>query len=167
MKEIRENPALARKRYDEVSGNIRIKDSTGKDMRWVESVVKHSKPDVLILDMGDKFADQTSERTDITLKAAAIHARNIAKQYNCAVLWMSQLSAIAEGKVNLDQSMMEGSKTGKAAEADLMLLIAKDRDIEGEGVNTERHINFAKNKLNGFDGRVLCMLDGERATYRA
>ena len=167
MKEIRENPALARKRYDEVSSNIRIKDSTGKDMRWVESVVKHSKPDVLILDMGDKFADQTSERTDITLKAAAIHARNIAKQYNCAVLWMSQLSAIAEGKVNLDQSMMEGSKTGKAAEADLMLLIAKDRDIEGEGVNTERHINFAKNKLNGFDGRVLCMLDGERATYRA
>jgi replicative DNA helicase len=167
MKEIRENPVLARKRYDIVKENVRIKDSTGKDMKWVESVVKHSKPDVLILDMGDKFADQSSERTDITLKAAAIHARNIAKQYDCVVLWMSQLSAVAEGRVDLDQSMMEGSKTGKAAEADLMLLIAKTKDVEGEGINPERHINFAKNKINGFDGRVICMLDGDRAIFRA
>ena len=167
MKEVRENPVLARKRYAEVAQNIRIKDSTGKDMRWVESVVKHAKPDVVILDMGDKFADHTSERTDLTLKAAAIHARNIAKQYNCAVLWMSQLSAIAEGRVDLDQSMMEGSKTGKAAEADLMLLLGKSNSVEGEEENPERHINFAKNKLNGFDGRIVCMLDGERATFRA
>ena len=167
MKEVRENPVLARKRYAEVAKNIRIKDSTGKDMRWVESVVKHAKPDVVILDMGDKFADHTSERTDLTLKAAAIHARNIAKQYDCAVLWMSQLSAIAEGRVDLDQSMMEGSKTGKAAEADLMLLLGKSNSVEGEEENPERHINFAKNKLNGFDGRIVCMLDGERATFRA
>lgn len=167
MKEVRENPVLARKRYAEVAQNIRIKDSTGKDMRWVESVVKHAKPDVVILDMGDKFADHTSERTDLTLKAAAIHARNIAKQYDCAVLWMSQLSAIAEGRVDLDQSMMEGSKTGKAAEADLMLLLGKSNSVEGEEENPERHINFAKNKLNGFDGRIVCMLDGERATFRA
>jgi len=167
MKEVRENPVLARKRYAEVAQNIRIKDSTGKDMRWVESVVKHSKPDIVILDMGDKFADTSSERTDLTLKAAAIHARNIAKQYDCAVLWMSQLSAVAEGRVDLDQSMMEGSKTGKAAEADLMLLIAKTKDVEGEGINPERHINFAKNKINGFDGRVVCMLDGDRAIFRA
>jgi len=167
MKEVRENPALARKRYDVVKENVRIKDSTGKDMKWVESVVKHSKPDVLILDMGDKFADTSSERTDLTLKAAAIHARNIAKQYDCVVLWMSQLSAVAEGRVDLDQSMMEGSKTGKAAEADLMLLLGKTSSVEGEDENPERHINFAKNKLNGFDGRVICMLDGERATFRA
>jgi len=167
LKEVRENPVLARKRYAEVAQNIRIKDSTGKDMRWVESVVKHSKPDIVILDMGDKFADTSSERTDLTLKAAAIHARNIAKQYDCAVLWMSQLSAVAEGRVDLDQSMMEGSKTGKAAEADLMLLLGKTSSVEGEDENPERHINFAKNKLNGFDGRVVCMLDGERATFRA
>ena len=48
----------------------------------------------------------------------------IAKQHECAVFYMSQLSADAEGKVLLNQSMMEGSRTGKAAEADLMVLIA-------------------------------------------
>ena len=37
---------------------------------------------------------------------------------------MSQLSAEAEARY-VNQAMMEGSRTGKATEADLMLLIAK------------------------------------------
>ena len=123
MDEVKANVALARSRYEPVKKNIRIKDSTNKDMQWVESLVKQEKPDVLILDMGDKFASKTSDKSDVYLKDAAIYARNIAKQYNCCVVWMSQLSAVAEGKVYVDQSMMEGSKTGKAAEADLMVLI--------------------------------------------
>ena len=37
----------------------------------------------------------------------------IAKQHKCAIFYMSQLSAEAEGKVALNQAMMEGSRTGK------------------------------------------------------
>ena len=132
MKEVDENPALAASRYSSINKRIKFKDTTGKNMAWVESVVKHERPDIVVLDMGDKFADISSERSDITLKAAAIHARNIAKQYKCAVIWMSQLSAEAEGRADLNQAMMEGSKTGKAAEADLMILIGKTQQAEGE-----------------------------------
>ena len=32
-------------------------------MAWVESVVKQEKPDIVVLDMGDKFADMKSERS--------------------------------------------------------------------------------------------------------
>ena len=167
MKEIRENVSLARKRYHPVRERVLFKDSTGKGMSWVESVVKHEKPDVVVLDMGDKFANVSSERSDITLKVAAIHARNIAKQYNCAVIWMSQLSAEAEGKADLNQSMMEGSKTGKAAEADLMILIGKTQQAEGQEENPTRYLNLAKNKLNGYQGRITCMLDGGRSLYTA
>jgi KaiC/GvpD/RAD55 family RecA-like ATPase len=167
MKEVRENQALARKRYEPVRQNIMFKESTGKTMSWVESVVKQEKPDVVVLDMGDKFADMKSERSDITLKAAAIHARNIAKQYDCCVVWMSQLSAEAEGKADLNQSMMEGSKTGKAAEADLMLLIGKTQQVEGEDEDPVRYLNLAKNKLNGFQGKITCVLDGARSIYSA
>jgi len=167
MKEVRENQALARKRYEPVRQNIMFKESTGKTMAWVESVVKQEKPDVVVLDMGDKFADMKSERSDITLKAAAIHARNIAKQYDCCVIWMSQLSAEAEGKADLNQSMMEGSKTGKAAEADLMLLIGKTQQVEGEDEDPVRYLNLAKNKLNGFQGKITCVLDGARSIYSA
>ena len=167
MEEVRGNISLARSRYDPVRQNIRIKDSTNKDMRWVEAVVKNEKPDIVILDMGDKFATKNSDKSDVYLKDAAIHARNIAKQYKCCVVWMSQLSAVAEGKVFVDQSMMEGSKTGKAAEADLMILISKNPVVEGaEEQDTQRHLNIAKNKLKGgYHGVIHTELDGGRSIY--
>jgi KaiC/GvpD/RAD55 family RecA-like ATPase len=169
MDEVKGNVALARSRYEPVRKNIRIKDSTNKDMQWVESLVKQERPDILILDMGDKFASKTSDKSDVYLKDAAIYARNIAKQYNCCVVWMSQLSAVAEGKVYVDQSMMEGSKTGKAAEADLMVLISKNPIVEGaDEEDTQRHLNIAKNKLKGgWHGVVHCELDGARSLYQA
>jgi len=169
MDEIRDNVALAKKRYEPIKKNLRIKDSTNKDMQWVEAVIKHEKPDIVVLDMGDKFASKTSDKSDVYLKDAAIHARNIAKQYNCCVIWMSQLSAVAEGKVFVDQSMMEGSKTGKAAEADLMILISKNPIVEGaDEQDTQRHLNIAKNKLKGgYHGVIHCELDGGRSLYTA
>lgn len=169
MDEVKANVALARKRYDPVRENIRIKDSTQKDMQWVEAVIKAERPDIVVLDMGDKFATKNSDKSDVYLKDAAIHARNIAKQYKCCIIWMSQLSAVAEGKVFVDQSMMEGSKTGKAAEADLMILISKNPVVEGaEELDTQRHLNIAKNKLKGgYHGVIHCELDGTRSLYSA
>ena len=166
-REIRDDMSKAQAMYKPVMDNIKIKEAGGRDMAWVESVCKSYKPDILVLDMGDKFSDIKSERSDITLKAAAIHARNIAKQYDCCVIWMSQLSAEAEGKADLNQSMMEGSKTGKAAEADLMLLIGKTMQVEGEDEDPVRYLNLAKNKLNGYQGKITCVLDGSRSIYTA
>jgi hypothetical protein len=119
--------------------------------------------------MGDKFArSQGFARPDEALKANAIYARQIAKSHNCAMFYMSQLSAEAEGKVILNQSMMEGSRTGKAAEADLMVLIAKNPPIEGqEEEGPERHLNVVKNKLTGWHGNVTCNLDYKTARYTA
>ena len=170
IKQIVENKALALTRYNEVKKNVQMKDSTGKDMNWVEAVVKSYRPDVVVLDMGDKFADRTSDKSDVYLKDAAIHARNIAKLYDCAVIWMSQLSAVAEGIVQPDMSMMEGSKTGKAAEADLMILISKNRQVEGMDSDEDltRYLTIAKNKLDGgWHGRITCELDGDIAQYSA
>ena len=81
---------------------------------------------------------------------------------------MSQLSADAEGKVLLNQSMMEGSRTGKAAEADLMVLIAKKPVTDSkEEEDTQRHLNVVKNKLSGWHGIVHCELDYKTARYQA
>jgi hypothetical protein len=81
---------------------------------------------------------------------------------------MSQLSASAEGINRPDQSMLEGSKTGKAAEADLMLLIAKIEKTESSQYVSEdmRNIEIAKNKLNGgYHGECKVVLDGDRSIY--
>ncbi len=167
LDEIKTNQPKAALRYNKVSSNIHIRDSTGKDLTWVEAVVKATQPDVVVLDMGDKFAPRTSDKSDVYLRDATIHARNIAKEYNCAVFWLSQLSAAAEGLAMPDQSMLEGSKTGKAAEADLMILIGKTKVVEGSEMDdTERHLNIAKNKLKGgFHGRITCQLAGDIAQY--
>jgi hypothetical protein len=136
-REVKENMAKAKSLYEPVMHNIRIKEASGG------------------------FA-----RQDEALKACAIHARQIAKAYDCAVFYMSQLSAEAEGRSQLNQSMMEGSRTGKAAEADLMILIGKSATVEGQDEDSPmRHMNIVKNKLNGWHGMVNCELDYLTARY--
>ena len=166
-REVRDNMSKAQALYAPVMNNIKIKEAGGRDMAWVESVCKSYQPDILVLDMGDKFGVQGSfARQDEALKACAIYARQIAKTYDCAVFYMSQLSAEAEGRAQLNQSMMEGSRTGKAAEADLMILIGKSPTVEGQEEDSPlRHINIVKNKLNGWHGMVNCELDYQTARY--
>jgi hypothetical protein len=166
-REVRDNMSKAQALYQPVMNNIKIKEAGGRDMAWVESVCKSYKPDILVLDMGDKFGVQGSfARQDEALKACAIYARQIAKTYDCAVFYMSQLSADAEGRAHLNQSMMEGSRTGKAAEADLMILIGKSPTVEGQEEDSPlRHINIVKNKLNGWHGMVNCELNYQTARY--
>ena len=165
--EIVKNKAHAMATFAKIRQNIMFKDATGRDMNWVESVCKSYKPDIVILDMGDKFARTGGfSRPDEALKANAIYARQIAKSHDCAIFYMSQLSADAEGKVLLNQSMMEGSRTGKAAEADLMVLIAKNPVVDGqEEEDTQRHLNVVKNKLSGWHGVVHCDLEYKTARY--
>ena len=169
VQEVKNNPSQAHTRYKPVFDNIKIRDASNRDMAWVESVCKAYKPDILVLDMGDKFARTSGfSRPDEALKANAIHARQIAKTYECAVFYMSQLSAEAEGKIVLNQAMMEGSRTGKAAEADLMILIAKNPQVEGQDEeDVQRHLNIVKNKLSGWHGTVHCELDYKTARYTA
>ena len=166
-REVRDNMSKAKALYQPVMNNIKIKEAGGRDMAWVESVCKSYKPDILVLDMGDKFGVQGSfARQDEALKACAIYARQIAKTYECAVFYMSQLSAAAEGRAQLHQRMMEGSRTGKAAEADLMILIGKSPSVEGQEEDSPlRHVNIVKNKLNGWHGMVNCELDYLTARY--
>ena len=165
--EVRDNFAKAKSMYEPVMNNIRIKNADGRDMAWVESICKTFKPDIVVLDMGDKFGVEGSfAREDQALAACAIYARQIAKTYDCAVFYMSQLSADAEGRSQLNQSMMQGSRTGKAAEADLMILIGKSPSVEGQEEDSPlRHINIVKNKLNGWHGMVNVDLNYQTARY--
>ena len=165
--EIRDDMSKAQAMYKPVMENIKIKEAGGRDMAWVESVCKSYKPDILVLDMGDKFSVEGSfARQDEALKACAMYARQIAKTYDCAVFYMSQLSAEAEGRTTLNQSMMEGSRTGKAAEADLMLLIGKSPSVEGQEEDSPiHHVNVVKNKLNGWHGQLHVELNYQTARY--
>jgi hypothetical protein len=167
MAQIVANKTQAHRLYDPIKDNIKFIDATGKGMPWAESVIKSIKPDIVVLDIGSKFAeDGAASNNHETLKANAIYARNIGKMYGCLVVYCTQLSAEAEGKVILSQSMIEGSKTGLAGESDLMILIARNPPLQDQTDDDGlRYLNITKNKITGVHRIVNCEFDYHTGVY--
>jgi hypothetical protein len=167
MAQIVANKSQAHRLYDPIKDNIKFVDATGKNMGWAEAVIKNHKPDIVVLDIGSKFAeDGAASNNHETLKANAIYARNLGKMYGCLVVYCTQLSAEAEGKVILSQSMIEGSKTGLAGESDLMILIARNPPIQDQTDDDQlRYLNITKNKITGVHRIVNCEFDYHTGVY--
>jgi len=64
----------------------------------------------------------------------------------------------------LHYGMMSGSKTGKAGEADLIVLFGKENIEEGD--TNQRWVNVVKNKINGVQDRWVCVVDSDTARFR-
>ena len=169
LDEIRKNKSQAEKRIALLKDNLFISDATGWDMDRLEGAVKAYKPDILIADMADKFLPGgVFTAGHEQLKATYIRLRIVGKEYNTAIFAMSQLSAEAEGKVNASMSMLEGSKTGKASEADLLICITNNPTFDGqEEEDWTRHWCIVKNKLTGRHGKVTTVLNPLTARYEA
>jgi hypothetical protein len=167
MPQIVADKSTAHRYYDPIRDNLKFVDATGKTMKWAESVIKKHKPDIVVMDIGSKFAeDGAASNNHESLKANAIYARNIGKLYGCLVVYCTQLSAEAEGKIVLSQAMIEGSKTGLAGESDLMILIARNPPMndqtEDDGM---RYLNIVKNKISGVHRIVNCEFDYTTGVY--
>ena len=167
MAQIIADKTTAHRLYDPIKDNVKFVDATGKTMRWAESVIKKHKPEIVVMDIGSKFAeDGASSNNHETLKANAVYARNIGKMYGCLVVYCTQLSAEAEGKIVLSQAMIEGSKTGLAGESDLMILVARNPPMndqtEDDGM---RYLNIVKNKISGVHRIVNCEFDYQTGVY--
>ena len=167
MAQIIADKTTAHRLYDPIKDNLKFVDATGKTMRWAESVIKKHKPDIVVMDIGSKFAeDGAASNNHETLKANAVYARNIGKMYGCLVVYCTQLSAEAEGKIVLSQAMIEGSKTGLAGESDLMILVARNPPMndqtEDDGM---RYLNIVKNKISGVHRIVNCEFDYQTGVY--
>jgi hypothetical protein len=167
IQQIVSDKITAHRSYDPIKDNLKFVDATGKTMKWAESVIKKHKPDIVVLDIGSKFSeDGASTNNHETLKANAVYARNIGKIYGCLVVYCTQLSAEAEGKIVLSQAMIEGSKTGLAGESDLMILIARNPPMndqtEDDGM---RYLNIVKNKISGIHRIVNCEFDYHTGAY--
>lgn len=167
MAQIIADKTTAHRLYDPIKDNLKFVDATGKTMRWAEAVIKKHKPEIVVMDIGSKFAeDGASSNNHETLKANAVYARNIGKMYGCLVVYCTQLSAEAEGKIVLSQAMIEGSKTGLAGESDLMILVARNPPMndqtEDDGM---RYLNIVKNKISGVHRIVNCEFDFQTGVY--
>jgi|TARA_B110000908_G_scaffold38417_1_gene46284 replicative DNA helicase len=158
-KEVASRPDEAAARFSAIKDRFIMKDIQEWDFTKVDRYITRFKPDIVIIDQLDKVnIDGTYNSSHEKLREVYRRAREMAKRHECALVAVSQASADADGRTRLDFSMMENSKTGKAAEADLIIGIGKHGQTDDGEPDTMRFLNISKNKLSGYHGVVPCNL---------
>ena len=168
--EIRADKVGANKKWLQIKHNIKILDTVSWSLDDVDEFVQKENPDILIVDQLDKVNVKGSfARTDEKLRAIYTGAREIAKRNKCCVIAVSQASADGHGKLQLSFDMMEGSKTGKAAEADVIIGVGHNALLKTNDDSNERYRELAisKNKITGWHGKLGCVIEPELSRYTA
>ncbi len=156
--QIIDNINLARNDWANIKDNIKMIDTVDWSMDDIDSHCEKYKPDIIVIDQLDKVNMKgTYARTDEKLRAIYTSAREIAKRRECVVIAISQASAEAQNKDHISFDMMENSKTGKAAEADLIIGIGNKFSDNPD--NDSRVLNITKNKITGWHGSPGCLIN--------
>jgi len=156
----------AKKAFAEIAPNLTMVDNVDASIEWLNVYCDTKKPDILIIDQLDKINIMGAfARTDEKLRAIYTKFREVCKRHNLFGIGISQASADAESKTNVTYAMMENSKTGKAAEADLIIGIGKSDITDNQ--DERRYLTISKNKLTGFHGNIVCNLDIARSRFTA
>ena len=162
--EIKENTSQASELWSQINTNIKLLDTVDWNLDDVNKYLETHKTDILIIDQLDKVnVSGTFARTDEKLRAIYTGARELAKRDNLWVIALSQASADGHNKLNLSFDMMENSKTGKAAEADLIIGIGKRET--GNPNEPMRQLNISKNKINGVHAEVNAFISPQLSRY--
>lgn len=166
IEDIRAERAVAKERYAQIKDKVKLIDSVDFTIESLDNYARENKPDILIVDQLDKIhIDGSFARTDERLKAIYVLFREICKRRDLAGVAICQASAEAEGKTVLSMDMMENSRTGKAAEADMVIGIGKSPlSINGDD-NRQRTWNVLKNKITGWHGSIHCTLEQKTSRY--
>jgi KaiC/GvpD/RAD55 family RecA-like ATPase len=142
---------------------LTVRQIGAMSIETIQTRALKNKPEVIILDQVDKLSlvkkyDAGHER----LRALYQKAREIAKTCDCLVINISQASVDAENKGILPYSMLDGSKTGKAGEADIILGIGKHGALHPEDEDAtaqQMFVTVSKNKINGWHGIAPVMFN--------
>ena len=164
--QIIEDKVRAHNEWSKIKDNIKMIDTVDWTVQDIDSHCEKYKPDIIVIDQLDKInVAGTYARTDERLRAVYTSAREVAKRRNCAVIAISQASALAHNSDHISFDMMENSRTGKAAEADLIIGIGHySRSSEDADDNT-RVLNVSKNKITGWHGDPSCVIQKYLSRY--
>lgn len=155
-----------------IRDKLKMVDAVDWTIDQVSAYAAKYKPNILVVDQLDKVksVDGTGGIDHERLRDIYTGAREIAKRNDCVVVALSQASIDAEGKDLITYSMLEGSKTGKAAEIDLAIGIGHNSIIEQAGGNGDTNLRMwtaSKNKLSGWHGSVYSRIEAQISRYKA
>lgn len=168
-KDVKENPTTAKRLFDPIRDKLTMLDDVDMSIEKLDLYCRRNRPDILIIDQLDKLAmGGQYSRSDEYLQELYIQARRIAKRHNLGLWGVTQASAEAEGKTRVTYAMAANSKTGKAAEADLVIGVGKAPINEGgSDDDPTRFLTLSKNKITGNHSTVVCVLDKYISRYEA
>ena len=162
--EVIQDKKIAQNVWSEIKDNISMFDTVDWSMEDIDAHCEKHKPDIIVIDQLDKInVTGTFARTDEKLRQIYTSVREIAKRRECAVIAISQASADAHNRNSISFDMMENSKTGKAAEADLIIGIGRNSNSDAE--NKIRTLCISKNKINGYHGEPSCTIRRSISRY--
>jgi len=162
LKRVEENKEQASELFAKIADRITMKDIQEWDLQKVEAYIAHKKPDVVIIDQGDKVnVAGKFNASHEKLRELYRQFREIAKRNNCALIVVSQASNDAANRTKILPTQMEGSKIGKFAECDLIIGIGKGEDLD----DPTRYLTLGKNKLTGYHGTIVCQIDSTGSRY--
>jgi replicative DNA helicase len=162
--EILRDTDTAKSYWNNVKNNISMFDTVDWSIDDIDAHCEKHNPDIVVIDQLDKInVSGTYARTDEKLRQIYTATREIAKRRSCAVIAISQASAEADNRNSISFSQMENSKTGKAAEADLIIGIGKNTNSDPS--DRTRTLCVSKNKINGYHGEPNCMIRKEISRY--
>ena len=162
---IDEEPTLANEEWKKIRDKIHVYDCKDFTVESIDSYCEEYKPDIVVIDQLDKVELSGSFNSGHEkLREIYKLTRDISSRRDVCMFGICQASSDAHDRNHISFDTMEGSKTGKAAEADLIIGIGKKDDWEGEEDFT-RTLCISKNKLTGWHGIIVCKIVPSKSRY--
>ena len=112
----------------------------------VRRMVERHRPDVVIVDQIRNLRTPRAYTKVEGLEYIAQEMRNIAKEFDCVVVSVTQAGDSADGKRDLGMGDVDFSNTGIPSTADLMIGIGVTPQLESDN---QRRLSLPKNKISG------------------
>lgn len=164
LDDVQNNRQQATEYFSKIRDKLKYTDCSGMTMEELDAHAERYHPDILVTDQLDKFGIAGEfAGTHEKIRAIYVRAREIAKRHGLSFISIGQASADADGQNVLNFTWAENSRTGKAAEVDLIIGIGNN----GVMANNYRHISILKNKINGNHDNFGCILNTPISRYEA
>ncbi len=166
--QIVEHKSSAQAKFDKLGGNrIKILDIHRQSYKFIERVVKQTKPRVVVIDMLDHvrgFDYKQNVTVDYRYEQLYQWARELSCIANCTIIGTSQMNGFAEGVAYPDMSKLKGSQTAKQGAVSWLLMIGTRREA---GYEKCRYLSAPKSKYGNKTVRHEVEFDTEKSIFHS
>lgn len=142
-----EDPEYLEQQLAEAGGDkLFFEDMHPGSVPHVRRMVERHRPDVVVVDQIRNLRTPRSSTKVEGLEYIAQEMRNIAKEFDCVVVSVTQAGDSADGKRDLGMGDVDFSNTGIPSTADLMIGIGITPQLE---MDNKRRLSLPKNKISG------------------